>query len=128
MTLGRVAAAAVYFAAAILWVGGMWLGSMLGCEYGCFGDERDRLDTSLVLSLVGVALAAAAFFGSVFSRRLGLLLLGVHLLVFAINLAVLSEVGDAEPWILVLPAALAAVAGYFAVGGRQLTRPRDHGP
>jgi hypothetical protein len=117
MTLGRVAAAVIYFAAAIVWVGGMWLGSMLGCEYGCFSDERERLDTSLVLSLVGLALATAAFLGSLFSRRLGLLLLGVHLLVFVINLALLSEVGDVEPWIFVLPAALAAVAGYVAVGG-----------
>jgi hypothetical protein len=123
MTVGRAAAAALYLAAALIWVGAMLVGSALGCEGGCFGDEESRLDTSLVLSLVGLALAAAAFTGSLFSRRLGVTLLVLHAVLFFANLGVLSSLRDTDsPWILLVPGAIAAAAGYVAVGGHQLRR------
>jgi hypothetical protein len=126
MTFGRAAAGALYIAAAFFWVVGMLLGSMLGCEGGCFGDERDRLDTSLVLSLVGLSLATAAFVGSLLSRRVGLLVLGVHVIVFVANLVVLSGLPDSgSPWFLLVPGGLAALAGYIAVGGRQVSQPNQ---
>jgi hypothetical protein len=126
VTWGRAAAAGVYIAAALLWVGGMLLGSTLGCEGGCFGDERSQLDAALVLSLLGLCLAAAALVASLLSRRLGLSVLAVHACVFVANVGMLSGLPDVDsPWIFLVPGALAALAGYVAVGGHQLSGPTD---
>ena len=126
--LGRAIAAAIYVGATLLWVGAMGLGSLLGCEGGCFGDERTRLETGLILSLVGLPLCTAAFFVSLANRHLGMILLAAHVVVFCVNLRVLSGLhGTASPWVLLFPGALAALAGYVAVGGastRRAVRPQ----
>ncbi len=126
--LGRVLSVAVYLGAAIAWLGAMALSSLLGCEGGCVGDESDRLNLSLILAGIGVVLAAAAFMSSLASRRVGLTLLGLHVVVFAVNLVVLAGIPDiTTPAIFVVPAAVAAAAGFVAVGGVHHTPRHDQG-
>jgi hypothetical protein len=121
MSLRRALAAAIYLLAAIAWALAMALSSLLGCEGGCFGDERDRLDASVVLGGIGVSLAVAAFFGSILKRWLGLSFLGLHVVVFAINLGIYWGLAN-SPSVFIPLAGLAAAAGYVAVGGPALPR------
>ncbi len=122
VTFGRALAAAVYVLATLLWAGAMVLGRALGCEGGdCTGDELHRMDLSVVLGFVGLAVAAAALLGSLVRRWLGLSLLGAHVVVFAINLGIFWGLAD-TPWVFIPPAALTAAAGYAAMGGFPPTR------
>jgi hypothetical protein len=77
------------------------------------------------VAVIGLAIAAAAFFCSLFSRRLGLSLLALHVVLFAVNLGVVWDLAD-TPWVLIPPASLAAAVGYVAVGGVR-RRTAGHG-
>jgi hypothetical protein len=120
VTFGRALAAAVYVLATLLWAGAMVLGRLLVCEGGnCAENELHRMDVSVVLGFVGLAVAAAAVLGSVLRRSLGFSFLCLHVVVFATNLGVFWGLGDA-PWVFIPVAALVAAAGYIAVGGSGL--------
>jgi hypothetical protein len=102
----------------------MVLSWAIGCEDAdCTRSELERLDLSLVLSFVGLAVAAAALLGSVVKTGFGLSFLAMHVVVFAINLGVYWDLGD-TPGIFLPLAALAAMAGYVGVGGRGLASER----
>jgi hypothetical protein len=116
LMLGRSLASAVYLGATLFWLAAMALSAALGCEGGCGESEVHRLDVSEVLAVIGLAIAAAAFLCSLFSRWLGLSLLALHAVVFAVNLGVFWNLAD-TPWVLIPPASLAAAVGYVAVGG-----------
>jgi hypothetical protein len=117
MSLRRSMAATIYLLATLAWAAAMFLSSLLGCEGGCYGgDERHRLDLSLTLSWVGLALAGAAFIGSLFSRWLGFSLLAFHIVVFSVNLGIFWGLAD-SPWVFIPLGAIAGTAGYIAVGG-----------
>jgi hypothetical protein len=124
VTFGRALAAAIYLIATVAWAAAMGLSSLLGCEGGCFGDERHRLDVSLILGFIGLALAAGTLLGSLLKRWVGLSFLALHIAVFAINLGIFWGLADA-PWTFIPAASLAAVAGYFAVAGLRVTRADD---
>jgi hypothetical protein len=114
--LGRSLAAVVYLGATLFWFAAMALSAALGCGDGCGESEVHRLDVSEVLAVIGLAIAAAAFLCSLLSRRIGLSLLALHVVVFAVNLGVIWDLAD-TPWVLIPPASLAAAVGYVAVGG-----------
>ena len=115
VTWARVLAAAIYVLATLLWAGAMVLSRGLGCEGGdCTVDEVRRLDLSVVLGFVGLAVAAAALLGALLRRWLGLSLLGTHLAVYAINLGIFWGLAD-TPGVFIPLAALAAAAGYVAI-------------
>jgi hypothetical protein len=116
MSLRRSMAATIYLLAALAWAAAMFLSSLLGCEGGCYGDERHRLDLSLTLSWVGLALAGAAFIGSLLSRWLGFSLLAFQIVVFSVNLGIFWGLAD-SPWVFIPLGAIAGTAGYIAVGG-----------
>jgi hypothetical protein len=122
--VARALAAATYWLATVAWAAVMGLSSLMGCEGGCFGDTRHRLNVSLVLGLVGLAIASAAMLGSILRRWIGLSFLGLHVLVFAINLGIFWGLG-ATPWIFIPPATLAALAGYLGLPGLHATSPKD---
>ena len=124
MTFGRSLAAVVYVLAALAWAGAMVLSRGLICDGGCTASEVDRMDTSVVLAFVGLAIAAAALFGSVLRPRFGLVLLWCHALLWTINLALFWEVPDAA-WGFVPAAVLAAAAGFVAVGGHKIDLDHD---
>jgi len=81
------------------------------------------MDVSVVLGLIGLTVAAAALLAAVLRRSLGLFLLCSHVVVFAINLGIFWGLGD-TPWFLIPFAAVAAAAGYVAVGGHGLAPNR----
>jgi hypothetical protein len=124
--LGRSLAAAVYLGATLFWLTAMSLSVALGCDGGCVDSEMHRLNVSEVLAVVGIAVAAAAFLGSLFSRWISLSLLALHAVVFAINLGVFWGLAD-TPWVVVPPASLGAAVGYIAVGGLRRRGTADHG-
>jgi hypothetical protein len=116
----RALAAVIYVLTTLLWAGAMVLGRLLMCEGGnCTANELHRMDVSLVLGFVGLAVAAAAVLGSVLRRSLGVSFLCLHVVVFATNLGVFWGLGE-DPWVFIPAAALAAAAGYVAVGGSAL--------
>jgi hypothetical protein len=108
-------AAAVYLGATLFWLAAMALSAALGCDGGCGESEVHRLDVREVLALIALAIAAAAFLCSLFSRWLGLSLLALHAVVFAVNPGVFRDLAD-TPWVLIPPASLTAAVGYVAVG------------
>ncbi len=118
MMLGRSLAAAVYLGATLFWLAVMALSAALGCGGGCGENDVHRLHVSEVLAVIGLAIGAAAFLCSLFSRWLGLSLLALHVVVFAVNLGFFWSLAD-TPWVLIPPASLAAAVGYIAVGGVQ---------
>jgi len=118
--LGRFLAVAAYLGGTACWVVAMSAAWGFGCGTGCTESEVLRLDLSLVLAVVGLAVAPAAFVGSRSSRRLGLSLLALHALVFAINLAMFWVLAGTT-WKVIPPAVLVAAFGFVAVGG--LRRP-----
>ena len=97
MSLGRSLAAAIDLLATLAWAAAMGLFSLLGCVGGCFGDERTRLDVSLVFGFVGLAVAAAALLSSILRRSVGLSFLGLHILVYALNLGIFWGGAGASP-------------------------------
>jgi hypothetical protein len=117
IVLGRSLAAVVYVLATLSWAGAMVLGRLLFCEGGdCTTNELHRMDLSVVLGFVGLAVAAATLLGGVFRRWLGLTLLCCHIIVFDINLGIFWGLAD-SPWVFIPLSALAVAAGYVAVGG-----------
>jgi hypothetical protein len=112
MMVGRSLAAAACLGGTVCWVVAMSAVWGLGCGTGC--------SESLVLAVVGLAMAPAAFVCSRSSRRLGLLLPALHALLFAINLAMFWHLAG-TPWKVIPPAVLVAAFGVVAVGG--LRRP-----
>ena len=122
--MGRALAGAVYVLATLNWAGAMVLSRDFGCEGGdCTQNELHRMDVSVVLGLIGLTIAAAALLASLFRRSLGLFLLCSHVVVFAINLGIFWGLGD-TPWYVIPFAALAASAGFVAVGGHGLAPSR----
>lgn len=111
--------------ATLSWAGGMALSRLLFCEGGnCTQHDRYGMDASLVLSLIGLAVAAATLLGAVFRRWLGLAALCCHIVVFAVNLAFFWGLAD-SPWVFIPLAGLAAAAGYAAVGRSAVRSPRN---
>ena len=99
----------------------MLLSRLLICDGGCATTDIARMNASLVLSFVGVAVAAAAVLGSIVRRRLGLTILWFHALLYAINLALFWGLAD-SPWVFLPLAAVAAAAGHVAVGAHHIDR------
>jgi len=123
VVVGRALAAVVYMLATLSCAGANVLGRLLFCEGGdCTTNEQHRMDVSLVLSVAGLAAAAATLLGAVFSRRLGLAALSCHVILFVVNLAFYWGLAD-SPWIFIPLAALAAAAGYVAVGSSARRSP-----
>jgi hypothetical protein len=120
MAFVRALAAVIYVLTTLLWAGAMVLGRLLMCEGGnCTKNELHRMDVSVVLGFIGLAVAAAAVLGSVLRRSLGFSFLCLHVFVFAVNLGVFWGLGD-DPWVFIPAAAFVAAAGYVAVGGSSL--------
>jgi hypothetical protein len=117
VTLGRSLAAAVYLGTTLIWVAAMGVAREFACYEGpCREGVVHSVDLSVVLAVIGLAVAAAAFFCSVFNRWLGLSLLALHAAVFAINLAIFWDM-TGTTWKAIPPASLAAAFGYVALGG-----------
>jgi len=55
------------------------------------------LDVSLVFGFVGLAVAAAALLSSILRRSVGLSFLGLHILVYALNLGIFWGGAGASP-------------------------------
>jgi hypothetical protein len=115
--LVRAIAAIAYVLATLLWAVAMLVDAFARCIDGdCADTTQDRLDLSLLLSVIGLAVAAAVLLAVLRRHWLGLWLLLAHVLVYAINLGVFWDLAK-TPWLIIPPAALVAAVGYFSVRG-----------
>jgi hypothetical protein len=115
--LVRTMAAIVYVLATLLWALAMFLDWGLRCIDGdCADTTLHRLDLSLLLSVLGLAVAAAVLLAAVHRHWVGVWLLLAHVVVYAINLGVFWDLAK-SPLLVIPPAVLVAAVGYFAVGG-----------
>jgi hypothetical protein len=115
--LGRTVAAIVYVLATLLWALAMLLDWGFRCIDGdCADTTLHRLDLSLLLSVIGLAVAAAVLLAAVRRHWLGVWLLLTHVVVYAINLGVFWNLAK-SPVLIIPPAVLVAAVGYFAGRG-----------
>ena len=82
-------AAIVYVLATLLWAVAMLVYGFASCIDGdCADTTQHRLNLSLLLSVIGLAVAAAVLLAVLRRHWLGLWLLLAHVVVYAINLGV----------------------------------------
>jgi len=82
-------AAIVYVLATLLWTVAMLVYGFASCIGGnCADTTQHRLNLSLLLSVIGLAVAAAVLLAVLRRHWLGLWLLLAHVVVYAINLGV----------------------------------------
>jgi hypothetical protein len=123
-TFGRALAAVVYALATLLWAGAMLLDWGFRCIDGdCADTTLHRLDLSLLLSVIGLAVAVAVLLAAVRRHWLGVWFLLAHVVIYAINLGVFWDLAK-SPLLIIPPAVLVAAVGYFAVGGAVLRSSR----
>ena len=125
MVVARIFGALVYLGCTLLWAGLMALALVMKCDDSC-GAGDDWTDNVHAwqygaigwLGAAGLGLAVLALVLSLFRRELGLAALAAHAVVFATNAVILlAGPGTSVPLVVVGPAALAAAAGFVAVGG-----------
>jgi len=125
MVLARLTGALIYLAGTAVWTLLMLLFGALRCDDSCsadstsWGDDASAWQYDVVpyLGLVGLLLAIVALTLSLAGRQLGLLVVALHAGVFLVNAVLILESGNVNGAVVVVPAILAVLAAFVAVGG-----------